>query len=79
MEACAIVRGTANLEAARRLMDFCCSEAVAKIGAEFSGLPARPEFVTDKEAVARLALVDPQWSADNRERLLAAWRARCGN
>lgn len=79
MEAAAIVKGTANLEAARRLMDFCCSEAVAKIGAEFSGMPARPEFVTDREAAARLAPIDPQWGADNRERLLAAWRARYGS
>ncbi len=79
MEASAIVKGTANLEAARRLMDFCCSEAVAKIGAEFSGMPARPEFVADRAAADRLAPVDPQWGADNRERLLAAWRARYGN
>ncbi len=79
MDACAIVKGTAKLEAAQRFMDFCCSEAVAKLGAEFSGMPARPEFVTDKEAAARLAPINPQWGADNRERLLAAWRARYGN
>lgn len=79
MEASAIVRGTAKLEAARAFMDFCCSEAVAKIGAEFSGMPARPELVADKAAADRLAPIDPQWGADNRERLLGAWRARYGN
>lgn len=79
MESCAIVRGTQNLEAARRLMDFGCSEAVAKIGASFAAIPTRTEFVTDKTSFERLAPMDHQWGADNRERLLDAWRVRYGN
>lgn len=74
MEASAIVKGTTKLEAAKKFMDFNCSEAVAKIGAEFSGMPARSEFVTDKAAAMHLVPLDPQWGADNQKRLLQKWR-----
>ena len=76
MEASAIVKGTTKLTAAQKFMDFCCSESVARIGADFSGMPARPEFVTDKVAAEKLAPMAPQWNADNRERLLKEWRER---
>lgn len=76
IEACAIVKGTKKLEAAQKFMDFTCSEAVAQLGAEFSGMPARTDFVTDKISMERLAPINLQWAADNRGRLLKLWRER---
>lgn len=45
-EACALPAGSPHPEAARVFLDFCASEAVAKIAARFSGIAAIPEFST---------------------------------
>ena len=77
-EATAILKTTRNLEAAQKLMDWTCSEAVGRIAAQFSGLAGRPEFTTPeaRDAEARMIDNDLMWAAENRDRLLKLWRER---
>lgn len=77
-EATAILKTTDKLEAAQKLMDWTCSEAVGKIAADFSGLAGRPEFTTPEAKKAEALMIDNdlQWAAENRDRLLKQWRER---
>ncbi|HET6519050.1 MAG TPA: putative 2-aminoethylphosphonate ABC transporter substrate-binding protein [Geminicoccaceae bacterium] len=83
MEATAIVKGTDNLEAAQRLVDFTVSEeanrlynegyAVVAIPGIAKPVPHFPEGIID-------AMIDNDfdWAATNRERILAEWEKRYG-
>ncbi|OLU22221.1 putative 2-aminoethylphosphonate ABC transporter substrate-binding protein [Pseudomonas sp. PA15(2017)] len=81
IEASAIIKGTAHLEAARKLADFAASrEAMELYKANFAVL-AQPgiaerfqELPADYEQ--RLINNDFDWASDNRERILAEWRKR---
>ena len=77
-EATAIIKTTDKADAARKLMDWTCSEAVGKIAADFSGLAGRPEFTTPESKKAEELMIDNdlQWAAENRDRLLKEWRNR---
>ncbi|MCY1496017.1 hypothetical protein D9M68_299360 [compost metagenome] len=81
IEATGIVKGTAKLEAARKLADFSASrEAMDLYKANFAVL-AQPgiadrfqELPADYEQ--RLIKNDFAWASENRERILAEWRKR---
>lgn len=77
-EGTAILKTTKHLEAARKLMDWTCSEAAGKIAAQFSGLTGRPEFTTAEAKPAEALMIenDMLWAAENRDRLLKMWRER---
>lgn len=77
-EANAIVKGTDQLVAAQALMDWGTSEAAAKLGADYSGLPARSEFMTEqgKAIYEKLAPNDLKWAAQNRDAILKEWQSR---
>ncbi|MCR4159765.1 putative 2-aminoethylphosphonate ABC transporter substrate-binding protein [Kerstersia gyiorum] len=81
IEAMAIVKGTKNLDAAKKLADFSASReanelykkgfavlAIPDVKAELPGLPA--------DFQERLIDNDFTWAAENRERILAEWARR---
>jgi len=81
IEATAIVKGTKNLEAAKKLADFSASkEAMALYEKNFAvvAMPGiskpLPNVPADYEA--RLIKNDLAWSAKNRERILEEWQKR---
>lgn len=76
MEAAAIVKGTKHLEAAKKLVDWVSSDDVAKIGAVFSGIPSREEFITPEGKISYNAMIKNnfKWAANNRSTLIQQWR-----
>ncbi|WP_408900780.1 putative 2-aminoethylphosphonate ABC transporter substrate-binding protein [Photobacterium piscicola] len=76
MEAAAIIKGTKHLEAAKKLVDWVSSDAVAKIGAVFSGIPSREEFITPEGKISYNAMIKNnfKWAANNRSTLIQQWR-----
>ncbi|MUK92247.1 putative 2-aminoethylphosphonate ABC transporter substrate-binding protein [Aliivibrio fischeri] len=76
MEAAAIVKGTPHLAAAEKLMDWVSSDAVAELGATFSGITARESFMTPEGKVSYQSMIDNDlfWAASNRLTLIQQWR-----
>lgn len=76
MEAAAIIKGTKHLEAAKKLVDWVSSDDVAKIGAVFSGIPSREEFITPEGKISYNAMIKNnfKWAANNRSILIQQWR-----
>lgn len=76
MEAAAIIKGTKHLEAAKKLVDWVSSDDVAKIGAVFSGIPSREEFITPEGKISYNAMIKNnfKWAANNRSTLIQQWR-----
>ncbi len=76
MEAAAIIKGTKHLEAAKKLVDWVSSDDVAKIGAVFSGIPSREEFMTPEGKISYNAMIKNnfKWAANNRSTLIQQWR-----
>ncbi|MEC6822489.1 putative 2-aminoethylphosphonate ABC transporter substrate-binding protein [Photobacterium piscicola] len=76
MEAAAIIKGTKHLEAAKKLVDWVSSDDVAKIGAVFSGIPSREEFITSEGKISYNAMIKNnfKWAANNRSTLIQQWR-----
>lgn len=77
-EAFAIVKGTPKLEAAKKLMDWGTSVEAAQLGADYSGMPARKEFMTEEGKVLyeKLTPSDLKWSSRNRDVILKEWQSR---
>ena len=77
-EAFAIVKGTPKLEAAKKLMDWGTSVEAAQLGADYSGMPARKEFMTDEGKILyeKLTPSDLKWSSRNRDAILKEWQSR---
>ncbi len=81
MEASAIVKGTKNLDAAKKLLDWSISEKANKmynegyavIGIQSLAKPVKffPEGITDS-----MIENDFNWSASNRKAILAEWQKR---
>ncbi len=81
MDAAAILRGTKNPEAARRLMDFAASRKANELYASFvsqvamegvtSNIPDYPAGVA-----ASMIRNDFAWASENRTRILAEWARR---
>jgi Flp pilus assembly secretin CpaC len=81
LEATAIVRGTANLEAARRLADFTVTRAAGDLYGRFYALLAHPAATSTVENypadfAARLVSQDFPALAARREEILREWTRR---
>lgn len=77
LEAAAIIKGTPRLEAAQKMMDWVTSDDVGEIGQEFSGITARPDYMTEEGKQHAEGMIDNNlsWAAQNRERILKKWRS----
>jgi ABC-type Fe3+ transport system, periplasmic component len=78
MEASAVIKGTAKLEAAQKLLDFSVSPEMAAIVGARSCVTARPEIT---EAEARkipevMGNYDFAEAAQKRQETIEAWRGR---
>jgi iron(III) transport system substrate-binding protein len=81
MDTAAILKGTAKLDAAKRLMDFATSRKANEIYAQFVSqvaiegiakpIPHYPDGVA-----ASMIKNDLEWASDNRDRILAEWTKR---
>jgi iron(III) transport system substrate-binding protein len=83
MDTAAILKGTKNLEAAKRLMDFAASRKANEIYAKFVSQVAIEGVVQQipnyPEGVAQSMIKnDLDWAAENRDRILAEWTKRYG-
>jgi iron(III) transport system substrate-binding protein len=83
MDTAAILKGTKNLAAAKRLMDFAASRKANEIYAKFVSQVAIEGIVQPipnyPEGVAQSMIKnDLDWAADNRDRILAEWTKRYG-
>ena len=81
MDTAAILRGTKNLEAARRLMDFAASRRANELYATFVSQVAMPGIasnIPDYPAGVAESMIknDFAWASDNRARILAEWTRR---
>jgi iron(III) transport system substrate-binding protein len=81
MEATAIVKGTKNLEVAKKVADWAASKPANELYGKYYALVADPDVkaappnypaATDKAMVKN----DFGWMADNRDRILAEWSKR---
>jgi len=83
LEATAIVRGTRNLEAAKRLADFSVSKEANEMYARHSALPAREDVTSEVQSAPglmdRLVTADFEGVAAQREAILAEWTRRFGS
>jgi iron(III) transport system substrate-binding protein len=81
MDTAAILRGTRNLEAARRLMDFAASRKANELYASFVSQVAMPGIASTipgyPAGVAESMIKnDFAWASANRARILAEWAQR---
>jgi iron(III) transport system substrate-binding protein len=81
MDTAAILRGTKNLEAAKRLMDFAASRRANELYASFVSQVAMPGItssIPDYPAGVAESMIknDFAWASDNRARILAEWTKR---
>jgi iron(III) transport system substrate-binding protein len=81
MEATAIVKGTKNLEAAKKLVDWAASKKANEIYGKYYALVAHPDvkatppnYPADGEKM--MIKNDLTWMAENRERILKEWAKR---
>jgi iron(III) transport system substrate-binding protein len=84
MEATAIMKGTKNLDAAKKLADFAASEAANQLYNESYSVVAYPGVAKPiknyPEGEEQLMIKnDFGWAAANRERILAEWQKRFGS
>jgi iron(III) transport system substrate-binding protein len=81
MEAFAIVKGTKRAESAKKLADWAASKAANELYSRYYAIVAHPEVKNTPmnypaDAEARMAKVDFQKMADDRERILGEWSKR---
>jgi iron(III) transport system substrate-binding protein len=81
MEATAIVKGTKNMAAAKKVADWVASKAANEIYGKYYALVAHPEVKSappnyPANAEQRMFKNDFTWMAENRERILAEWSKR---
>jgi iron(III) transport system substrate-binding protein len=81
MEAAAIVKGTKNAEAAKKVMDWVASKKANELYGKYYALVASPEvnaapknYPVDGEKM--MVKNDFTWMAANRDRILAEWSRR---
>jgi len=81
MEATSIIKGTKNLEAAKKLADWSASRKANELYGKYYAIVADPEiksmpknYPADGEKL--MAKVDVDWMAKNRDRILAEWTKR---
>ena len=81
VEATAIMKGTKNLEAAKRLADFSASkEAMEQYEKNFAvvAVPgiAKPDALLPADYEKHLVKNDFTWASTNRDRILTEWSKR---
>ncbi len=78
VEACALVKGGRNAEAAKKLLDFASSPEVARIALSKAYIPARADALTPeaKKELAAFLPTDRAGAAEKRAETLAEWRKR---
>lgn len=82
MEATAIVKGTKNLEAAKKLVDWSVTKEANELYAKFYAVTAYPGIVADAPNYPKNAEemmmkgYDFNWAAKNRDAILAEWTKR---
>ena len=78
LEVSALVKGGKNVDAAKKLLDFCTSEEVARVAVEKAYIPAREDALDDAARKARAAFLpsDPLRAATGRDSIIAEWRKR---
>jgi len=81
MEATAIMKGTKNLEAAKKLADWATTLKANELYGKYYAIVANPtvkafpaNYPADGEKL--MAKMDVDWMAKNRERILAEWSKR---
>jgi iron(III) transport system substrate-binding protein len=81
MEAFAIVKGTKKADAAKKVADWAATKSANELYSKYYAIVAHPEVKNippnyPPDAEARMAKVDFQKMADDRERVLAEWSKR---
>ena len=81
MEAFGIMKGTKNLEAAKKLADFASSKPAMELYAKNYAIVALPGVAQPLPNIpadyeSRLVKNDFAWAANNRDRILAEWTKR---
>jgi iron(III) transport system substrate-binding protein len=81
LEGSAILKGTKNLETAKRFMDWVISENALRLYNEAYPVIGRPELAKPNrfyppDIAQRLIKSDLRWTATNRDRILKEWNAR---
>ncbi|MCO5058726.1 MAG: putative 2-aminoethylphosphonate ABC transporter substrate-binding protein [Rhizobiaceae bacterium] len=84
MEAIGIVAGTANLEAAKTLVDWTISKTAMEmynVGYAVVGMPgvAKPVKFFPENIEEKMIKNDFEWAANNREAILSEWTKRYDN
>jgi iron(III) transport system substrate-binding protein len=81
MDTAAILKGTKNLAAAKRLMDFAASRRANELYAKWVPLtaiegvaPAPKNYPA--EVAASMIKNDFAWAMENRDRIIAEWQKR---
>jgi len=81
MEATAIIKGTKNLEAAKKLADWATTLKANELYGKYYAIVADPSvksmpanYPPDGEKM--MAKMDVEWMAKNRDRILAEWTKR---
>lgn len=83
MEATSIVKGTKNLVAAKKVMDWAASKGANELYSIYFGVVAHSEVKKlppnyPQDAEARMVKIELQKMADDRDRILAEWTRRYG-
>ena len=81
MEAASIVKGTKNLDAAKRVADWVATKGANELYGKYYAIVAHPDIKAapaNYPETAELAMVrnDFAWMAENRDRILAEWTKR---
>ena len=81
MEATAIVRGTKNADAARKVADFSASRAANELYKANFAVLAIPSVATSNpnlptDLASRMIKNDFVWAATQRDRIIAEWTKR---
>jgi iron(III) transport system substrate-binding protein len=81
MEASAIMKGTKNLDAAKKLMDWAATKKANEMYGKYYAIVAHPDVKATPpnypaEGEKAMAKMDVEWMAKNRERILAEWSKR---
>jgi iron(III) transport system substrate-binding protein len=84
MEAFAIVKGTKNAAAAKKVADWAVTKAANELYSKYYAVVAHPDVKNlptnyPPDAEGKMVKVDFQAMADNRERILAEWEKRYGS
>ncbi len=84
MEGTAIVKGTKNLAAAKKVADFATSVKANQVYGQYYALVASPAVQSAPQnyppaAEPSMLPLDLKWMAENRDRILAEWEKRYGS